>query len=418
MATSILPAVATLNAKDRKIIQAVEPTLSQGRQLLSWWREVHARGGYQERTDLLRTFNRPYEGFAFYDETPVNGEQLPVMGLVDNLLYDQPKSADTDRFQQELREFVLKYLMRVSDFRQPEAIPDAPQNDHQSAILKSLSWCPDPEIKRRGFGYRQLYYKLRDGEPRKFAPHEETAIIDVRELLTKYEWIIVSVNIFDFKFSVPASSNSPQLVLPLAESSYLVLTADFVTDDENPHSHVDGQRCLGDYGFGYAFLKNPDPEFLAWGPGDFDAAIQTINFRVLDNGQARAFLVFVANRPKRIANVPIIPVDLGFQAADAMSFGIASLLAAPFRAAYNSIPHQMRTFDPVTTFVAAANVSTAGQASRELCISKRTLEDIFLVRHFMQHYQMLTGSLLTWRQIPDWLDEDALPEWVKLGIST
>ena len=40
-----------------------------------------------------------------------------------------------------------------------------------------------------------------------------------------------------------------------------------------------------------------------------------------------------------------------------------------------------------------------------------------LVQHFMQHYSMIVNALLTWRQIPNWLDEKSLPEWVKTGVS-
>jgi hypothetical protein len=40
-----------------------------------------------------------------------------------------------------------------------------------------------------------------------------------------------------------------------------------------------------------------------------------------------------------------------------------------------------------------------------------------LIQHFMQHYQLMVGSLLTWRQIPSWLQRDQghLPEWVIRG---
>jgi hypothetical protein len=40
------------------------------------------------------------------------------------------------------------------------------------------------------------------------------------------------------------------------------------------------------------------------------------------------------------------------------------------------------------------------------------------VRHFLQHYQTIVGSLLTWRSIADWCDEAALPEWVRRGGDT
>jgi hypothetical protein len=33
----------------------------------------------------------------------------------------------------------------------------------------------------------------------------------------------------------------------------------------------------------------------------------------------------------------------------------------------------------------------------------------------MQHYQMLSGALLTWRRIPNWLDREALPKPIITG---
>jgi len=63
------------------------------------------------------------------------------------------------------------------------------------------------------------------------------------------------------------------------------------------------------------------------------------------------------------------------------------------------------------------NALTANQASETLCISRETLEVEFLIKHFMQHYQTMVGSLLTWRQVRDWLDAASLPEWVVAGRS-
>ena len=31
---------------------------------------------------------------------------------------------------------------------------------------------------------------------------------------------------------------------------------------------------------------------------------------------------------------------------------------------------------------------------------------------------MITGSLITWRQVDDWLDTASIPLWVKTGRST
>jgi len=46
------------------------------------------------------------------------------------------------------------------------------------------------------------------------------------------------------------------------------------------------------------------------------------------------------------------------------------------------------------------------------------LEKQFLVQHFMQHYPMVVGSLLTWRRQADWLDRAALPAALVEGVAT
>jgi hypothetical protein len=71
--------------------------------------------------------------------------------------------------------------------------------------------------------------------------------------------------------------------------------------------------------------------------------------------------------------------------------------------------------DPVFAFIDAMNLLTAGAAARLFCVSHRDLETGFMVQHFMQHYDMIVGALSTWSQIHDWLDEAALPDWVKHG---
>ena len=45
------------------------------------------------------------------------------------------------------------------------------------AFLQRFSWCPQEDILRRGFGFRQLYYKLKaTGEVGKFPTRERPAM--------------------------------------------------------------------------------------------------------------------------------------------------------------------------------------------------------------------------------------------------
>jgi hypothetical protein len=84
--------------------------------------------------------------------------------------------------------------------------------------------------------------------------------------------------------------------------------------------------------------------------------------------------------------------------------------------AFDELPLRLPDFDPVTTYISLANGLTGGEAARQFGISLEQLEKSMLVQHYMEHYRMVVGSLLTWRQIPDWLDRSAIPEWANTGL--
>jgi hypothetical protein len=404
--------------QDYRILDDVDRYLAAGVQLKQWWGQVDTTNAYTECFKLGLTFNRPDTSFGFFDYAAVDGRTLPVMGNLQDMLYDQPKApsaqtADAIQWMQaQIREFVLHYFMRVSDFRQPQGFLENAR-PAPPPYLRPLSWCPQDDPRLVGFGFSQLFYKLRDtGHIGQFPEEERFAIIDLRELGQKYEWIVVKVRIFDFSFTyMPLGADNPQLVLPLSEASYLVLSRDFITNDEHPAPDI-----LGQYGLGYVFIKNPTSGVLAYGPGQFDAAIELINFRVLTDGTTRVRMVFVANRPERILNLSLDPINWGFTLADLLSFGLTSPLLAPVQSVLARLPFQGGNVDPVYTFIWLVNVLTGGEAAQQLCISKAELDKQFLVKHFMQHYQTIVGTLQTWRQIPDWLDSAALPKWVITGV--
>ena len=408
-----------LTDQDRLALDSVDKYLSAGLQLKQWWEQTSATQAYTERFELGLTFNRPDTSFGFFGYAPVDGQHLPVMGNFQDMFYDQPKApsaqtADAVQWMQDqIREFVLHYFMRVSDFRQPQGFMEQ-ERRVTSPYLRPFSWCPQDDPQRVGFGFSQLFYKLRDtGHIGQFSEAQRFAIIDLREIGQKYEWIVAKVRIFDFNFVyMPLGADNPQLVLPLSEASYLVLSRDFITNDEHPEAGV-----LGQYGLGYAFIKDPTSGTLSYGPGQFDAAIELINFRVLADGQTRVSMVFVANRPERILNLSLDPINWGFTLADLLSFGLTSHFLAPMKGVIERLPGRGGNVDPVYAFIWLVNVLTGGQAAQQLCISKDELDKQFLVKHFWQHYQTIVGALQTWRQIPNWLDSAALPAWVVMGVS-
>jgi hypothetical protein len=413
-------AMDDLTADDVTIISMVERSLRNGLDLLAWFESTRAQEGFDEVFTLERTFNRPGASYGFLGRATLPAfEDLPVMGNVQRMFYDaarvppdlQPRAVDW--MQQQMREFVLRYFMRVSAFRAPETF--AADEEHAGAprLLQSLSWCPRSSYEPRGFGFSQLYYKRRDGRIGKFSDEEATAIVDLRELGVTYEWIVVKVRIFDFDLRFrPLGDEGPEVVLGLNEESLLVISPDFIVDETSPASETVGQ-----YGLGYAFIRNPGEGLVAYGPGQFDVAIELITFSVDRSGDAFVEMIFAANRPTEIVNLVLDPVDWGFRIADTLLFGVPSQVFAPVKAALAAFPLRFGQFDPVYAYIDLANALTLGQAGGRLCITRDQLDKRFLVQHFMQHYQVIVGSLLTWRQVPDWLDAASLPDWVVDGIS-
>lgn len=408
-----------LTAEEQTIIDSAEQYLGDGVALLRWWQNAEAHNAFTDRFELQHAFNPASSSYGFFGTIDVRGDALPLMGNVQEMMYDNPRvparlgSEVTGWIRDQVREFVLRYFMRISDFRQPESA-ETYTNPSPPPGLGRLSWCATSSVQHEGFGFTQLFYKARaTGEIGRFSEEERSTIIDLRELGRTYEWIVVKVRIFDFDVTFrPLGESGPELVFTLNEESYLVLSRDLVTDRDDPERGV-----LGDYAVGYAFIKTPQSGFLAYGPGRFEAAVEVIRFRVLSSGQIRVHMLFVANRPASIASVSLDPVDWAIWTAEWVSGGTASDLFRPVRNALDRRPIRLGTFDPIYGYVSLANVLSGGQAAQQLCISREALDKQFLVQHFKQHYQTVVSSLLTWRQVPDWTDPASLPEWVIKGAS-
>jgi hypothetical protein len=406
--------------QEGRLLTSARSYLQAGLALKNWWRDVSARNDFQERFKEMLVFNWPDSSFGFFDQALIDGRPTPVMGNFQTVDYDRPKSQPSGRslaadfMQTQMREFVLRYFMRVSDFREPEA-HTPPRDSSPGPPLDWLSWCPKEYLSKKGFGFSQLYYKPCGSEGiGRFPECKRTAIVDLREIGSVYDWIILWVQIFDFQFRVsPFGSDFPELTLPLKTGSYLVISPEFVIFDDHPSS-VDE---LGRYGLGYAFIRNPAASVLGYGPGEFDAAFELIEFIVFKDGRVRVDLAFVTNVPDRILSLSMDPF---FWTAVAWDATCRLLGWAPFAMARKLgrlSPLNGLKFDPVFGFVRAANLLTAGRAERDFCVSEKQILKGFLLKHVEQHFHTITGSLRTWRHIPDWTDEGALPAWVVSGTS-
>ena len=186
---------SALTDEDLAILSQVESSLADGLQLKAWWEKTHANDSYSYRFPTALTFNRPDRSFAFLDQAPVNGELMPVLGDLQDLFYDNIKvptsatPAGAEWMRAQIREFVLHYFARVSSSYLPKAFePGAPS---PPPFLNPFGLCPGKGIEKEGFGQTQLYYKLREtGRIGKFPEREQYAVVDMREIGTKYDWIV------------------------------------------------------------------------------------------------------------------------------------------------------------------------------------------------------------------------------------
>src|SRR5205085_5137165 len=193
---------AALSDQDRALIRCAEQALADGRELKRWQERSDAANSYAERYELLREFNPSDYSFAFLDQVRLGDRILPVMGSVDDTLFDQPKRAGGRNVVKELREFVMHYFLRVSAYQPPEAFVGNGRRGASAGLFRRLSWCPEDQDTRIGFGFSQHYYKLRgSGVTGKFPDAERSRIVDLREIGEKYEWIVLKVQILQFNVS-------------------------------------------------------------------------------------------------------------------------------------------------------------------------------------------------------------------------
>lgn len=412
---------APFTATEQQLLAAVPAALRHGVELLHWWQRKDVLQDYEVRYEETFVFNRPEDrSDAFFDTAPLSSGPQRVNGNVQTMFYDEPKSpaarqsrqGAAEWVNQQVREFVLHYFMRISDFRQPQRVPE----HHAPAPpgLGLLSQCVQgPE--RGGFGFSQLFARRPGEEPERFPAAQQERIVDLRRVGGEFEWIVLRNPIYNFKFELkPFGEHGPQLALPLSEFNYLVLSRDFVIDQARPEPGI-----LGRYGLGYAFVDRPEPSALGYGPGELEPAFELLVWDVHDSGKVTVRATFVAKEPTAVLKLSVDPFAWGFQLADVM-FGSPEVkrTLAPIRRLYNRLPWSRLRFDPVFPALDMLNLLTFNQASERLCISSTQLKKEFLFLHFLQHYQTILGSLQTWRQVPDWLDQASLPAFVVTGRSS
>ena len=283
MATSARTVPEQTDGNLERVLESAEQFLSDGLALKNWFEVAEAKGTLTT-FDLVETYHRPDRSRGFFGEARLENRPFPAMGVIDEVFYDQPKAPTDSReeaalwMRDQVREFVLRYFLRISDFRRPQGAVDS-SGGSLAGLLGPFNLRPGTEIERDGMGFSQVFLKrcgIEEAEP--VPVQEQSQVVDLREIGKIFDWVILRLQVYQFNVNVrPLGGTSPQLQVPLKEESYLIVTPDFVRNEDAPETGV-----LGEYGFGYAFIRNPRRGPFAYGPGEFAAAFQTINFRVLE----------------------------------------------------------------------------------------------------------------------------------------
>lgn len=367
-----------LDSREADLARQAERSLAAGRELLGWWRAAGEEGPCEGRFELAADGGDSDRGYGFFAAASVDGGTVPVMGVVQEHLFDRARfppgceGGYGDWLARQVRELVLRHFLRVAARHEP---------GDQAA----------PGQGRRGFGYRPLLGRRRGDAVARLA-----AGVDLRQVGEVWEWVLAQVRIFDFKFTLGLPLAEPHLVLPRLEESPIVIAPDFIVDETRPSPGV-----LGRYGLGYAFVPEPERRSaLAYGPGRFDVALQTFRFDVLEPGEIRVRMVFVVNRPRRLVEMGVNPLDWGLRLADRLAPGLTSRLLGPLRGTLEELAEPGSGIDPVLGALTLAGLPV------------ERIERTFLTRHFLQHSQALAAMLRTWRAVPDWTDPPALPDWI------
>ena len=355
--------------------EMVEEYLARGLILRRWFNARQASGDTTGNFPLTTHPDYPGSSYGFFAEIPSAAGVLPVIGSGDKMFYDRgggrlQASTCTGRLvAAQLREFILRYFMRISHFPVSEETPET--HTTHPAFLTPFSWCSLDSGEQTGLGFSQwMAKKAGTGDIVHFPESSRFAITDLRDVGPIYDWLVVKVRIFDFTFHFDIPATTLQLGVPLPESTYLVISPEFILDDTSAEG--------GTYGFGYAFIRDP-PSVISpgFGPGEFDAAWQQFEFQADAAGIIQSRLIFIANRPRQVINIA--------------------------------------SFDPAASFIRFANAATFGETGRALCISEDHLARLFLYQHYLQHFQAVTGSAAVWRKVPDWTATSELPQDIREG---
>ena len=397
-------------SREYELLTQVELYLDRGRELLDWWRGLPAR----RVRPALRT--RPHLQRAGHRLRLLRHRDrrrpMPVMGNFQEMFYDQPKAGRNRgvdggvdaRPGAGVRAALLHAGLRL---RAPQGFADSWRPPTSSAV-SAAALVPRRTPALRGFGFQQLYYKRRGRRGAAAFPDERAlAIVDLRELGERYEWIVVKVCIFDFEFHRRAvRCGRPAMSRAAREESYLCCRADL-------RDRRGGRRrraCCGRYGVGYAFIQQPDSGHAGVRPGRVRRRHRDDHLR----GPRRRLGARADGLRRQPAGAHRRTSSSTRSAGPRTGCGMTWPLGLRHRGTAPSpaspTPCRARARDRPGVRLHRSRRRVSGGLSADRAVHHaRAARQRVPVQHYMQHYQTIAGSLATWRLVPDWLRWASLP---------
>ena len=403
---AVAPGSATFTADDLAILGQVDTAIQYGHEILDWWNANRGTRVQANSFPIARQIHQPDLNYGFLLDAHLKSGTLPVAGVVQDQLIRWPKlPPDCPRqpewMRAQLRAFIFEHFMRLAGTRPlSEAAPlGADAETSESGADDRLGW-----------GYRQKFYKLADGTIGKFTPDQQASLIALDDIFPKYSWIVYEVRIhqFDMSFQLPGSAKGATINASSMQPVHTVLTPRFLVDEEHASPGI-----VGEYGYGYSVVPNPVGDPILTGPATLKQTIETLTFRVLDDGSVRAHMNFITPQPTRIINRD--PVQMAFALADHLSFNMASTALAPLKTVLEGMMPQT---DPVYLSIDVLSALTMGVSSNALGMNKDTIFQTFMNLHFTDVFKMYTLAASHFAMARDWTDAAALPTWTMQGVFT
>jgi hypothetical protein len=241
----------------------IETALARARDLKAWWARVEAGSEKVQRFELSPAIPGSEPVWGFFGEALVQGRNLPVMAEVADDFFDRPRWPVAQQRQaarwmlEQVEEFALRYWLRTQAVAAPEPYPELGHGE-PAPLLSGLSLCFRADQGYFGARNLQRLFKLPGGRIGEFPREVRTAIIDLRQLATTYDWITLDTTGFNFHLTVRRTVNgvrdeAPSFVLPLPTRLRSATSAELTVNRHRPYPGT-----LGAFGPGLSLISAVD----------------------------------------------------------------------------------------------------------------------------------------------------------------